>query len=104
VFVVEMPSEIRVSGIWPVDIIGYTIGDRRLIGAIFLTAVVRTQNKYQKANTYEHSLQTLGGGASPFEENLPRGRLMPVKKCKRSRAAFVLAVTLRASICREFVL
>jgi hypothetical protein len=71
VFVVKMPSEIRVTGFWPIDIIGYTNREHRLIGAIFLTAVIRTQNKDQKANTYEHSLQTLGGCASPFKEDLP---------------------------------
>lgn len=38
VYVVEMPSEIRVSGFWPVDKIGYTTGERGFIRAIFLTA------------------------------------------------------------------
>jgi hypothetical protein len=35
---VEMSSEICVPGFWPVDIIGHTIGERGLIGAVFLAA------------------------------------------------------------------
>jgi hypothetical protein len=35
---VEMPSEICVPGFWPIDIIGHTIGERRLIGAVFFAA------------------------------------------------------------------
>jgi hypothetical protein len=35
---VEMSSEICVPGFWPVDIIGHTIGECGLIGAVFLAA------------------------------------------------------------------
>jgi hypothetical protein len=38
VYGIEVISEIRVSGSWPVDKIGYIIGMRRHIGAIFLPA------------------------------------------------------------------
>ena len=34
----EMVSEIRVSGVWPIDIIGHIIGGRRFFSAMFLTA------------------------------------------------------------------
>ena len=37
VYLVEMPSEIRVSGSWHIDKIGHT-NERRLISAIFLAA------------------------------------------------------------------
>jgi hypothetical protein len=100
VFMPEMPSEIHVSGFCPVHIIGYSSGGRRLIEAIFLTAIVRTQNKYEKANTYEHNLQILGGGHSSIEENLPGATLTILKKYKISGAfIFMLAGRLRASTC-----
>jgi hypothetical protein len=100
VFMPEMPLEIRVSSFFPVHIIGYISGGCRLIEAIFLTFVVRTQNKYEKANTYEHNLQILGGGRSSVEENLPRGTLTILKKYKISGAfIFMLAGRLRASTC-----
>jgi hypothetical protein len=68
--------------------------------AIFLTAVVRTQNKYKKANTYKHNLQILGRGHSSIKENLPGGTLTILKKYKISGAfVFVLAGRLRASTC-----
>jgi hypothetical protein len=89
-----MISEIRVPGFYRVDTMGLT-------GARYLTDVVRTQNEYQKADTYEHSLQTLEGGTSSSEEG---GGLTTVKKCKISSAAFVLAGTSRASTCWELVL
>ena len=64
---------------------------------------VPCDNKYQKVDTYKHSLQILSG-ASSFEENLPQVGLTPEKKCKRLRAAFILAGTLRVSACWELVL
>ncbi len=70
------------------------LGSLDLSEPYFSLLIIRKQDKYQKVNTYEHSLQTLSG-ASSFEENLPRVGLTPEKKCKRSRAAFVLAGTLR---------
>ena len=73
------------------------LGSADLSEPYFSLLIIRKQNKYHKVNTYEHSLQILSKGASSFKENLPRVGLTPEKKCKRSRAAFVLAGALRAS-------
>jgi hypothetical protein len=70
VYFVEVPSEIQVSSSWPVDIVGYIIGERRGISAIFLTACHKKAERRQKVHTYEHSLQILFSGFSSFKENL----------------------------------
>lgn len=80
------------------------LGSVDLSEPYFSLLIVRKRSKYQKVDTYEHSLQILGLGSSPFEENLPRVDWTPEKKCKRSMAKFVLTGTLRASTCWELVL
>ena len=101
-YFVEVPSEIRVSSSWPIDIVGYIIGECRGIGAIFLATCHKKAERRQKVHTYKHSLQILFSGFSSFEENLLLwAGLIPVKKCITSWAFFNLTGTIRTSVCWE---